>query len=345
MKARRVLLVIIVGLISLAKGVYGDESLSGPLWSRSIYPHFLIYYHLPGMQAKIEPEGHLKIGSAFYCAQGFINYETNGGGAETSYYRLIDYENITIENMLSYSPFSSMELGITLRWIIYYGGFLDMVVQAFHNLWGFPNNNREHFPQNDLFIDIKNKNNITLSLEDPVFGFGDIDLWAKINIWDIDFLVISALCAVKLPTGNLATLTGSGYPDFALALLLDWYIFNNFALYLNIGIIVPYDCLIAETETQPFAMFNGLVAIEYGISDWLSLLAQLNVRTSPIEGKIYTSDSIDFFAIPQTDLLIGTVIKTGNLSIQFYFQEDPFTHNTTDVTFNLAFIYKVLAQD
>jgi hypothetical protein len=298
---------------------------------------FSLYYQMPGMKAAPLPQGSLRLSSALFCGQSFINYLKEFVGPLPVYERIVDFETLTWENIISYTPVNSLEIGATLRIVLLYGGFLDPIISGFHTFFGLPNNNRDIFPENDVHISIPNYNNVYLELDHAAWGFGDIDIWAKVCFMQTPGLALSGLFAIKLPTGNQKTLLGSGYPDVGLGVLFDWYISELFALYLNCGVIIPYDALDSSVESNPYIMINSIIGFEYAASSWLSLLAQFELRTSPIYSDfvVLPDTDVDFFITPQTNLMLGLIIKNDGWSFQFFFKEDLFTHNAADILFNV----------
>jgi hypothetical protein len=300
-------LLVIFGISWCGNAENNENSFCGPLWCKSVFIPFSLYYQLPGMKAAPPAQGSLQVSAAFFCGQSFINYLKDFSSTLPVYERIVDFETLTLENIFSYAAANGLEIGITLRIILLYGGFLDSLISGFHTFSGLPNNNREIFPENDVYISIPNTNNVYLELDHDTFGFGDIDIWAKVCFVQTHNLVLSGLFALKLPTGNPKTLQGSGYPDAGLGVLFDWYISELFALYVNCGVIIPYDALDSSIESNPFIMINGIAGLEYAASPWLSLVAQFELRTSPIysDSFVLPDTDVDFFATPQTNLMLG----------------------------------------
>jgi hypothetical protein len=321
----------------------GPETFYGPLWARSIFIPFSLYYQLPGIKAAPGAAGSVWIGHSLFCGQAFINYAVDNSGPEPVFERIEDFETLTLENIVSYSPTDGLELGATLRLVLLYGGFLDPLIRGFHDFFGFPDNNRDIFPENDIFISIPNVNHVRLELDCPAVGLGDTDIWVKISLLADGGIFLSGLCALKLPTGSAENLLGSGYPDFACGLLFDWYISERFAFYADCALIIPFDAIDPAAPSKPYIMLNSLLGIEYAVSSSLSLLAELELRTSPIYSDfvVITDTDIDFFATPQTNLMLGLALKNKNWAMQFYFKEDLFTHDAADIMFNAMIRYNL----
>ncbi len=337
-----VLLFLVCISFALAADI-DSEMFYGPLWSRSIFIPFSLYYQFPGMKAAVSSPGSVSLGFNLYCGQSFINYLVDNSGPEPVYERIVDFETLTLEKILSYSPVEGIEFGATWRLVLLYGGFLDPLISGFHNLFGLPNNERDSFPENDIYINVPNTNNVYLKLDHPAFGLGDTDLWAKIRLLKTENIILSGLCVVKLPTGSRKLLLGSGYTDAAFGLLFDWYISPVFALYVNGGLVLPYDALDPGTPSAPFIMWNTIFGFEYTAAPGIGLMVQVVFRTSPLYSDfvVIPDTDIDFFITPQVNLLIGLSFRDDAWAFQFYFQEDPLTHNAADILFNISIRYRV----
>jgi hypothetical protein len=309
----------------------------GPLWSHSTFIPAALYYQLPGMKAAIRDTGALDLGLYLYTGQTFIIYEDTSL-PPPSLAPIIDFETLTLEQRTSWTVTAGLELGLTARLILIYGGFLDTIIHNFHLLFGFPLNGRDVLPENQVYISIPNTNNVYLELDHPAFAPGDIDLWAKIGLLKTPDVVLTGLCVLKLPTGNPLLLTGSGYVDLAGGLLFDWYLSELFALYVNAAIVVPWDAIDPTAPSKPFVMANVITGLEFRASPTLSLVAQVELRTTPVVSGVYKipGTDIDFLGVPQTNILLGVSLDCGDWTFRFHFREDLFTHNSEDITFYLA---------
>jgi hypothetical protein len=180
--------------------------------------------------------------------------------------------------------------------------------------------------QNQIYINIPNDNGISFFLDENTVSFGDIDLWSKWTFFEIPRLSLAFLGAFKLPTGRLNTLSGSGAPDVGLGLLSDIRTLWWLTVYAQAGVVLPFDM-------ASYPMFNGLAGVEFHPWDFLSFNLQMNIKTPPISGGRYSW--------PQTNLLVGftflTKVREQDFKWQFYLEEDPFTYQGTDITFNLMF--------
>jgi hypothetical protein len=74
----------------------------------------------------------------------------------------------------------------------------------------------------------------------------------------------------------------------------------------------------------------------------------MNIKTSPISDS--TSDityskilgkRTGQYSLPQTNILLGFVMRHKGFRWQFYFEEDAITNQGTDITFNVTFSHTI----
>lgn len=341
LKANFILLFVCFRLLSAA-GAYADDSAAdyskGPLTGKNLFIPFLIHYNFPSLPAKsgeqFDLQSHV---SLYYVNDSCVTYDDAATGTPKRGYdkEFIsrDYESWAVQLGFAYNFLKQLQIGVDMRVFSYYGGFMDSIIEGFHGLFGFPNGGREFFFQNQLYINIQNDNGITMFLDKSAFSFGDIDLWGKWTFLENKRVSLAMLGAFKLPAGKLSALSGSDYPDAAFGLLLDYRAARYITLFAQAGAVLPFN--------KSNLMFNGMAGLEIHPSDFFSLNVQMNIKTSPISNDIWNSNETFFkdYSLPQTNILAGVVIRHKNSRWQFYFEEDPITHQGTDITFNITFLH------
>ncbi|MDR2476828.1 MAG: DUF3187 family protein [Treponema sp.] len=294
---------------------------------------FLIHYSFPALTAKSAEQFEWNCHVSFYYSQD-VHYK---GRSSVSYDRdgniirqydkanvVRDSESFVGELGLSFNPLAKLQTGADIRLISYYEGFLDSVIEQFHGFLRLPNAAREYYLQNQLYINIPNNNGIRLFLDKPAVAFGDIDLWGKWTFFENKKISLAGMGAVKIPAGRLETLSGSNYPDIGLEFLSDIRLLWRLTVYGQAGIVVPLN-------GRSYVMFNGLAGLEFSLSELLSFLVQMNIKTSPL------SSTLQRYSLPQTNFLAGLKIKHKQYTWQFYIEENPFTLQGTDITANVMF--------
>ncbi|GHV51711.1 hypothetical protein AGMMS49579_07620 [Spirochaetia bacterium] len=299
----------------------------GPLFGKNLYLPYLIHYNFPSLSARSGKQFDFNYHLSVYIVQDVYYVKNNAfpaDGVRTYDKKNIerDYESIVGEPGVSFNPLRELQVGMDMRIIAYYNGFLDPLLEGFHGAFGFSNGGREYFLQNQLYINIPNDNGISFFLDKNAVSFGDIDLWTKWTFFEHPKVSLAFLGAFKIPSGKLSALSGSGYPDWGLGILSDIRALWWLTAYAQAGVVFPFDM-------QSYPMFNGLAGVEFHLWDFFSFNLQMNIKTPPISGSIYS--------LPQTNLLVGFTAAHKDFKWQFYLEEDPFTYQGTDITFNFLF--------
>ena len=347
----RFFFILIFPLMLCSAGLYAIDTQTqvsvqdfskGPLFGKNLYIPFLIHYNFPSLPARSGERYDLQYHVSIYYAQD-ARYRTDiipddlySINKYDTAYVVRDYESCVAELGVAYNILRQLQIGMDTRLISYYGGFLDPFIESFHNLFGFSNGDREKFRQNQIYINTPSDNGVLLFLNKNAVSFGDIDLWGKWTFFESGKLSLAALAAFKLPTGSLKSLSGSGYPDAAAGLLLDFRAARFLSLYAQAGIVVPFN-----GKSRP--MFNGLFGVE--IHPWkiLSFNLQMNVKTSPLSdsaipfgwNNVWGTDW-EQLSLPQTNVLAGVVLRMGAFRFQIYIEEDAIFNQSNDFTIGVT---------
>ncbi|HPO50759.1 MAG TPA: DUF3187 family protein, partial [Spirochaetota bacterium] len=310
---------------SYVVSIWNSDYSKGPLYGKNMYVPFLIYYNFPSVRAKSGKEFEFNYHISNYIIQDFYSDSIDDSNAEfykrSNYKKLPlgeavyigpryyttqniirDYESLVTEVGFSFYILKRLQVGIDFRLFAYYTGFMDTIIENFHHAFGFPGGAREYFEQNKIFVNILNHNGINLYLDKPAVSFGDIDMWVKYTFFERNFISLAGFGAFKIPTGSIANLSGSGYPDFALGVLADFKPAWILSFYLQSGLVVPFDSFL-PVKSKPYPMFNGLVGIELHPANFFSLIVQFNVKTSPISGdKTFSwNENYKLYDLPQVN--------------------------------------------
>jgi hypothetical protein len=339
MKIRLVICIILSLFLQRAFSFDRDYS-KGPFYGKNMYVPFLIYYNFPGFRATEGTRYEFTYHFSSYYNQDFSAYRIYNKGR---YYDVNDiardYEGLVVETGSSFFIFKNLEAGVDMRLVSYYPGFLDEFIESYHGAFGFPNGGRDAFSRNRLYVNLPNDNGISLFLSEPAVSFGDIDLWIKYTFFQRKMLALALAGALKIPSGSIDKLSGSGYPDIGVQLLVDFKPFWVLTFYVQAGFVLPFDTMI-RYSSKPDPMYNGLLGLELNPLNFFSLLVQLNVKSSPIiRGQLKNSwiKSVDQLSLPQVNTLFGFKFRYKQLTWQFYFEEDTFTNQGTDFTVNAMF--------
>jgi hypothetical protein len=345
-------LIPVFGLLLCLSDVYGEEPLDrdfskGPLFGKNLYIPFLIHYNFPSLPAKSGERFDLQSHFSVYFTQD-ARYRTdiplpgaNSGRSYDKAHVVRDYEGYTAETGVAYNFFDELQAGVDMRLFLYSGGFLDSFIENFHNAFGFSNGTRELYLHNQIYINIPNDKGSPLFLDKNAVSFGDIDLWCKWTFLENRAVSLAALGAFKLPTGKFELLSGSGYPDAAAGLLLDFRAARFITLYSQAGIVLPF-------TDKYYPMFNGLLGAEVHPWKAVSFNLQMNIKTSPISDSTipfgWNEDwgtNFNQFTLPQTNILAGFVIQLNGLRFQVYLEEDFLFNQGSDFTLGIMTSYTI----
>ncbi|MCG8571354.1 MAG: DUF3187 family protein [Spirochaetes bacterium] len=330
------------------------DNAKGPFYGRNYHILFLPYYNFPGFSSRSKKPFELQYHLATYLANDFITDQIEWDYTQNKniVYLDLDYEFLVNEIGISFSLPHKIEVGLDLRLVLLYGGFLDILIDGFHKGLGFTavglDGGREHYEdhRNEVYINIPNQNGVNYFVDQDVnFDFGDIDLWIKYTFFEKKWIALAAVFALKIPTGGFENqIRGSVSPDFGLQILGDFTPFWLMSFYLQAGLVLPFDTLRFQTDPNPFPMVNGLVGIELHPVKLFSLLGQLHIKNSPIKGEVFDHWNyglVDRFGWPQVNILVGVKFQYKNFVWQFYFEENPLAYAGADIAFNFFFSHKL----
>lgn len=113
-----------------------------------------------------------------------------------------------------------LELGIELPLVAHRSGFLDNMVEGWHDLLGLSNSKRQG-PPNQILFSYTKQSVIDYTLSNSTFGIGDLRITAATPLRVPESpgdIALALRSTVKLPTGDPDRLHGSGATDLALSL-------------------------------------------------------------------------------------------------------------------------------
>ncbi len=356
MKFKYLLIIILFFLVY--NDIFGltyhtDDFSKGPLYGKDMFLPYMIYLTFPGVRAKTERQFQLQYHTSFYFVNDFYipylddnetYFDEETGNYFNKSIRAYDYESLNFEFGVSFTVLKNLQVGMNTRVVGYYSGFLDAIVQNFHDLFGFPNAGRNEFSQNEAFVDIKNASGVRLKLKNYAFSFGDIDTWIKYTFFQKKRIALAVINGYKIPTGSVKYLSGSGYPDIGIGFLMDLMPIRFISLYLQTNFILPLDSIIPQASSKPYPMFQGIFNFSVNPVKYLSILVQLNIKTPVLKTEYDLEDryiGIHELDKPQLDILAGFIVEIKNIRFQFYFEQNPIYTAGADIVFNFLLAHKI----
>jgi hypothetical protein len=246
----------------------------------------------------------------------------------------MDYETLSLSLPVLVGLGQGWSIGGQLKFVRLWGGFMDPLIETFHGWFNFPNNAREQLPDNRVCIDLDTANGYSYHLNearwlaaDPVFVLG-------YSPWQAADGALQLIGQLSLPLSRGAGITGSPLPVLGLGLYGDWWPANWLGIHSAAGVILPAEALQAR---GPLPMYQARLALIGNFGGDVLPFVEFTFQSSPIQSGLMDAAG-DYFARPNSDLYFGIVIagpdarKAGNFGA-VTIQEDPFTHNSADVSF------------
>jgi len=285
----------VCGLLFLASPAFSQAPATGPFMQRDQFPVRMLFLGLRPEAGDLLPRRSARLAVRMDYANTYASTFPVGDplvaddyyqAAPPDEYRLfVDTETMRVSVDLDWRIASRLQAGMTLPFLKHGGGFLDGVVEGFHGMFNLSNGGREWSPRNDygVFV-VRDRRFWIRSVESAAFRPGDLVLRVKtpLNLGGKN-VALALAGAVKLPTGNLETLTGSGGTDFQAALFATWrperpkrdMIFHANLSHARLG--KP-----TLGEGFPLRSITSLVlAFEYRTTGRLAALVQTQVNIGP----------------------------------------------------------------
>ena len=228
-----------------------------------------------------------------------------------------------------------LELGFDLPLVSHSDGFMDNMIESWHDTFGMSNTKRRG-ASNQLDFLYEREGQTLYTLNSPSSGIGDIQLTAAIPIReaDGDSATVTLRSSLKLPTGDANKLLGSGATDFSLGLYMaDAHTLLNRdlglaafagALLLGDGDVLP--------QLQREAVAFGGVSATWQVFDRFAIATQLYAQ-----GAYFDSD-VEELGGNTVQLAVGADYRTrdGGILLRFAVVEDVSANATTDFALHFS---------
>jgi len=227
-------------------------------------------------------------------------------------------------------------IGFELPGITHTGGYFDNAIERWHGYFGLPNANRNEIDDNQLAVYYSGGSASSLSLEDNTTALGDVHLqyarpascmgWSSINGFAHQRM------GVKLPTGDIEKLTGSGTTDVYWDLTtLGLINSGRIGLRTALGFIVLGESDVL-TNSKRAALYGSSV-FGWRYTRTIELLVQADWHT-----PLYDSTLKELGAISTQITFGGRWRARGGHLVDLALQEDLATDTGPDV--GLVFSYR-----
>ena len=250
---------------------------------------------------------------------------------------LVDMESALLELTLHYKFTGTLTGYLTASAVSYQGGFLDGMIEEFHDVFGFSSFGRPAASRNDVNV-IYDLNAMQLAifdaptrggLTDPTIGLRYSGLPMSGN-WQV-----TLEAAVKLPVGGRRDFLSTGRTDYGVQASFQrfgdhhaWYVDVAAVKYTGAGAPVPQESRLVPT-------------VILGWERRLSKNINLNLQAYASE-SVYTRKTTDLDELLERkyQLSLGLRHRIRNMLLTFAITENVQNlSNTPDIGFHLGFAY------
>lgn len=271
--------------------LYAGAPSFGPFTVRDQFPIKQLFLSLTPEDASLTPEGTHLFSIRFTHTNTYAVTRPIGDprvaldyyrGAPLNAYRLfVDVETFRLELCVDWRVTRWLQVGVTAPIIGQSGGFLDRTVEGFHRLFRLSNGGREEVPRNAYGVYVVRNGQFWIARSKaPGLRFGDTVLRLKTPLLSREAGPrLSMAGAVKIPSGRLNDLTGSGGVDLQLALLASQPIGRRAFLHYNLA----FTKLGRPEHSFGFplrSIRSQMLALEYLVAPRLALIMQTQSNTS-----------------------------------------------------------------
>jgi len=319
-------------LFLLITASFGYTQEITPFYTSNRNP-FVQIYGLPQSEGGLlNSDGELSTRFIVEAANGF---SVNSENDEAVY---IDGESYRFQLNLRYGVFDRFEIGCDLPVISHQGGFLDSLIEGWHDFFGLPNADREDYPQDQLKYTYRNGGVEAVNVDEPVTGFGDMMLSLGYQLYekrDTHLRSLALRSAIKLPTGKSEDLLGSCGTD--LSLRIEGTDSKSLAairstLFGSMGVLYMSDSDVLDDKRSDAAGF-GTAGIGFKLSRKIDLKTQVDFHT-----PFYQDSALTELGDASAQLVLGgTFHLTDRFMVDLALSEDIIVDTSPDVVFHFGF--------
>lgn len=180
------------------------------------------------------------------------------------------------------------EWGVELPYVRHTAGELDGFIDGFHRMFGLHEGGRELARRDRLDFLIRKGDRVYVDFDDSASHIGDVRAFVGRQLVADPGRALAVRAMAKLPTGNLATLSGSGATDLSLwAEYADHDLLSGLGLHLSLagGVTKLGRGDLLPQQQRKWAGF-GHIGLALPVGNRLVLNAQLDAHTAMIESSV-----------------------------------------------------------
>jgi len=330
------LLLVLPALFLFPQTGFAEISLLAPYATANRYPIVHVYgLPYPGNGSVLAP-GRVEGRATLEIANTFSE-EDDGGEFLDSESVFLDGEMYRLALAARLGLPHNLEVGCEIPLISQSGGFLDGFIEDFHKAFGFPNGNRDKYPQDKFSYRYTRNEHDLLDVTNDNAGLGDIRLTAAWQFFQgTEKAPVRAAfhASLKLPTGDSDKLLGSGSTDLALAVSAGWEFpvgSHRLAWYAQSGAMYMTKSDVLSEFQEQWVGFGSL-GLGWQPLNWLSLKVQWDGHTEFYSGSDFTEVSHG-----SAQLMVGGSLRLGlNTALDIGLGEDLTVNTAPDVIFHFS---------
>jgi len=244
---------------------------------------------------------------------------------------VLDGESYLTNILFRYGATGVLELGLDIPLIADHAGFLDAVIEDWHDVIDLSNDNRKG-PNNKLRFAYSRDQIRFYHIDNGSQGIGDIRLSAAYQLHTTVQSGVVVRTGLKLPTGNSDKLRGSDSTDLSLDLsfyqaMTLWG--EGVAISAHTGVLLLGDGDVLSAIQEDVVIYGGS-GLSWKTSDNLYLVTQFNGQSRYFDSKL------DELGSASLQWVIGGKYRWPSRNLEFGvgLVQDLFSDTTPDVAFH-----------
>ncbi len=264
---------VVVGMVATALAEDGF----GPFPVRNFQPIQLQFLGMFGDRARVLEKGQVSIRVELAETAAIFN-EYNLSYPTSS--AVMKFETLRTGILWRYGVTDRFEMALELPILYRYEGFLEGAIEWVEEWSVGLNPARDQLRNVPYAYDVQRGGQTLFAGSKGALGFGDLSLMSKYQVLGERDRVpaLSLRLGLKLPTGDVDEVYGSGHVDVGAGVALEKKLAQRWILYANVNGIFPTGT-VSGLPLKPF--FSGILALEYLWSPAFSVVAHLDYYDTP----------------------------------------------------------------
>ena len=249
-----------------------DTTWRRPLSARNQFPFALMFVALAPERAGSLAPGRSEIELQFDYSNVITREERDDTFLE------LDFEYLRTNLQWKRGFSHGLEVGVSAPLFLYYGGFLDPFVDAFHRGLNLPNFQRGMTPHGLSSFELTRAGDTALKGGGSFGGVGDLTFHFKKTLIEKNRNAFAVRTNVKLPTGDLDDLTGSGATDVGVGVAYDCF-GDRFGVFFN----TSYNFLGKPERLSPKNFVYVMGGFDIRLKRRLAMVIQVDYQSQFLE--------------------------------------------------------------